>query len=571
MSDDWCVVGVTPAATAAGAPHLDGAACAMTADRVVAIAEERLARRRHAGGAELSLRAVLAEVGRGPEDVSGFFVSTCGEPPTGDPSVRSLGPRLHAGLGDLGVPAERVHWVPSHHLSHALSASLLVDSGVGLVLVADDAGSSTPAAPRAFERASAFRVRAGAELPRPLASIAAPEPGGLGSLYRVAAELAGFDGYTECGKATALAAFAASRPRPPRGRVVRTHQPLLVEAGAREALGSHLRGERGEEIASFGPRCWGQAEAELMGEAQQALEAEMECWLGNLLGELDEGGEEPARVVLAGGVALNCRLVGRLIEAGPGGDVRAFHAPGDEGQALGNALWGAHALGVDPPAALAADPFLGPRPRAADVDRAVESLAARAGFDVREPAAPDLVETVARTIARGGLVALYEGRSEYGPRALGHRSIVADPRSATMQARLNEVKGREPFRPFGLAVPDRCVHSLIGRPVCSPAMLAAVSLPPGAARAVPAGVHVDGTSRLQTLAARPGSLLASLLVAWLQLTEVPALINTSFNEGGKPLVETPAEAIEAAAAMHLDGLVLVRPERKPPFLLLSRT
>ncbi len=570
MSRDWCVVGITPDGTGAGAAHQDGAACAITADGVVAIAEERLARRRHAGGAELSLRAVLGEVGRDLDDVSGFFVSTCGEAPVGDPSARSLGPALHAGLADLGVPAERVHWVPSHHLSHALAAALLIDSGTGLALVADDAGSSTPAAPRAFERASAFLVRAGGGLPRPVASIAAPEPGGLGSLYRVATELAGLDGYTECGKATALAAFAPARPRPPRGRLVRPDQPLLVRQGAREALGSHLHGDRGAAIASFAGRRWDRAQAEVVADAQHAVEVETAHWLERLLAELDRRGSECGRVVLAGGVALNCRLLGTLVEAGSVEDVQAFHAPGDEGQALGNALWGAHALGLDPPRDLAADPFLGPAPRVERVDRAVEALAASAGFEVRAPSRLDLIEEMVGAIAGGSLLGLYEGRSEYGPRALGHRSIVADPRSATMQARLNAVKGRESFRPFGLAVPRAQVGSLVGRSVRSPAMLAAMRLLPQAARSVPAGVHVDGTSRLQTIEAGSTSLLTALLDAWLGAVGVPALINTSFNEGGRPLVETPEEAIGAAAAMGLDGLVLARPGQAQPFWLLSR-
>ncbi|MDP6943167.1 MAG: carbamoyltransferase C-terminal domain-containing protein, partial [Myxococcota bacterium] len=173
---------------------------------------------------------------------------------------------------------------------------------------------------------------------------------------------------------------------------------------------------------------------------------------------------------------------------------------------------------------------------------------------------PETISEVAQRLANGEVIGWFQGRSEFGPRALGHRSILFDPRRPDGQAHLNaRVKRREAFRPFApvvLAEHADAWFDLGPAGGASPFMLRVVPVRPDRREQIPAVTHVDGTARLQTLGRDTEPALRALLEAFHALTGVPLLLNTSLNVMGQPLVETPDDALACLAATGIDCLVL---------------
>ena len=163
---------------------------------------------------------------------------------------------------------------------------------------------------------------------------------------------------------------------------------------------------------------------------------------------------------------------------------------------------------------------------------------------------------MADALAADAVVAWFDGRSEFGPRALGHRSLLAHPGLPGNVERLNVVKGREQFRPVApLVRADRAAEIFEGGPLPSPYMLFVHAVRPGWRERIPAVVHVDGTARIQTVD-DDGSRLARLLDAFEQRTGLPVLVNTSLNTAGRPMVDDPRDALELFGSAPVDVLVL---------------
>jgi carbamoyltransferase len=286
--------------------------------------------------------------------------------------------------------------------------------------------------------------------------------------------------------------------------------------------------------------------------------------------------------VLAGGVALNCVANGRLLRDGPFDDVWVQPAAGDAGSALGCALWAWHeVLGEPRPGGRTHDSMhaatLGPLPN----DGAPGPLLERSGWPFEHlPDDAERAERVARLLADGQVVAVCHGPSEFGPRALGNRSILADPRSADARENLNgKVKFRESFRPFAPIVPEEdasewfvmdrpspymsFVVDVRGATPVAPASGEEPSAVPdlqAALRAVdspiPAVTHVDGTARVQTVAEADHPELHRILRAFGDLTGCPVLVNTSFNVRGEPIVQTVDDAYRCFVHTGIDWLLV---------------
>jgi carbamoyltransferase len=170
---------------------------------------------------------------------------------------------------------------------------------------------------------------------------------------------------------------------------------------------------------------------------------------------------------------------------------------------------------------------------------------------------PDLVDRVAAILADNGVVAWFGGRSEYGPRALGRRSLLANPADPNNQERLNAVKGREQFRPLApMVLTDRAAEIFSGGPVPSPHMLFVHEVHPAWRERIPAVVHVDGTARIQTVDDQTLPRVAALLRAFEARTGLPVLLNTSLNTAGRPIVDDPRDALELFGSTPVDALVL---------------
>ncbi len=258
-------------------------------------------------------------------------------------------------------------------------------------------------------------------------------------------------------------------------------------------------------------------------------------------------------LVLGGGCALNSACNGQLSAATPFSRLHVPPAPADDGTALG-AAWLAwrrdHPEKAWPAGQLT--PYLG---SGIDFPR-LKALVRHGGLRVsRHP--DDLARVVATALARGKLVGWMRGRAEFGPRALGNRSILADPRDPAMKDRINaQVKFREPFRPFAPAILDRCGGEYFHDYQFSPYMERALRFKSGPAKRVPAVVHVDGSGRVQSVRRDWNPAFYDLLEAFRELTGVPVLLNTSLNRMGRPIVQSVEDAVALFMTSDLDLLVI---------------
>lgn len=285
------------------------------------------------------------------------------------------------------------------------------------------------------------------------------------------------------------------------------------------------------------------------------------------------------RLCLAGGVALNCVANGKLLDAGLFEEIFIQPAAGDAGGALGAALAACYGyFGAERIVHARRDgmqnAYLGPAYSVGDVKKACRAT----GLDFTQyDSEPALNDVVARCLAEGKIVGWFQGRMEFGPRALGNRSILADPRDAEMQRKLNlSIKNREGFRPFAPVVAAESAERYFGKAVYSPYMLLTRHLEAGFYKPLPDGyvqlgmseklavirsafpaiTHVDGSCRVQTVDADANQPLWALLAAFERLTGVGMLINTSFNVRDEPIVCTPAEALACFTGTAMDVLVM---------------
>jgi len=197
--------------------------------------------------------------------------------------------------------------------------------------------------------------------------------------------------------------------------------------------------------------------------------------------------------------------------------------------------------------------YLGPGFDDAEVRRAILA----GGLASRRLEEEALLREVVRLVGEGKVVGWFQGRMEFGPRALGNRTILGDPRDPLTRDRINEkVKHREPFRPFAPMVLEERASELFHMDAPSPFMLRAPRLRAEARARIPAVVHHDGTARVQTVCVRTNPRLHALLSAWDRETGVPVLVNTSFNRRGEPIVRTPQDALRCYRDTGMDALVM---------------
>jgi carbamoyltransferase len=427
-----------------------------------------------------------------------------------------------------GLDPERVRFVP-HHLAHAASAYLAAGFDSCAVLTVDGRGEAT-AGLAGHARGGSLEVLAEQRLPH-----------SLGLVYESLTAHLGFRRASDEYKVMALASYGEPR--------------WLGEL--RETMYATSDGGFAAEPPDwerFAPaiRCgedWGRDHADLAATVQRRLEEvllELAGWLHERTGE--------RRLAMAGGVALNCVANSRLWREGPFDEIWVQPAAGDSGTALGAALYAAQELGerVEPMTTAALGRGWEPAELEAWLDRAA--------LPYERP--DDVAEEAAEVLARNGVVAWFQGRSEYGPRALGSRSLVADPRDAANLERLNDVKGREQFRPVApMVLEERAPEIFDGGPIPSPYMLFTHRVKDAWLERIPAVVHVDGTARIQTVSTEREPAVARMLRAFERRTGVPVVVNTSLNTAGRPMVDDPRDALECFGSAPVDALVI------GPFLL----
>ena len=428
--------------------------------------------------------------------------------------------------GSERVPFHHV----AHHVAHAASAYLGGPHRDCAVLVADGRG----------ERHS---MLGGDVVGGSLTPLFTQElPHSLGLLYEELTVHCGFHRSSDEYKVMALASYGTPRWLDDFRELV-----TAVPDGGVHTLPVDFA--RWVPRATQGP---GQGHMDLAASVQRRLEEvllETARWLHERTGH--------DALVMAGGVALNCVANEVLWRAGPFRDVWVQPAAGDAGTALGAAMYVSGHLGDEPaPMATAA---LG----RSWSDQEIEQVLDRAQVPYERP--PDLAASVADCLAADDVVAWFQGASEFGPRALGHRSLLADPRPARNLDRLNDIKGREEFRPVAPMVTLERAPEIFDGPIPSPHMLFVHQVVDGWRDRIPAVVHVDGTARAQTVDRAQEPLMASVLDGFEARTGVPVVVNTSFNTAGRPMVDSPSDALECFGSSPIDVLAM------GPFLIRRRT
>ncbi|MFC5907988.1 carbamoyltransferase [Streptacidiphilus monticola] len=527
--------------------HDPAAALVVDGRTVAAAEEERFSRRKHGKRPvpfsawelpEQAARWCLAQGGLRPQDLDAVCYSF-------DPGLSR--PAAELGLDDPwdplrvryaveapgflaealpGLDPAQVRFV-RHHVAHAASAAFCADGDDAdpcSVLVLDGRGEAT---------SHLAARREGGKL-EPLASQELPHS--LGLLYEELTAHLGFLRSSDEYKVMALASYG----RPRMAADLRRHVYATGDGGFR-ATGVDWNAYAPPRPS--GSEEWSPVHADLACSAQRVLEEvllDLVRWLHGRTGD--------RLLALAGGVALNCVANSRIAQEGPFDRVWVQPAAGDAGTALGAAL--AFAAQEGEPVA--------PMP-GADLGRewSEAELAAwlrRARVPLRRP--PDVAAEVAEVLARDGVVGWFQGRSEYGPRALGHRSLLAHPGYAANLERLNEVKGREQFRPIAPMVLADRAQEIFDGPLPSPYMLFVHDVAPQWRDRIPAVVHVDGTARIQTVDPAREPLVARMLQEFERRTGLPVVVNTSFNTAGRPIVDDPRDALECFGSSPVDLLAI---------------
>ena len=543
--------------------HDSAAALVVDGVPVAAAAEERFNRQKHS--ARFPIGAIgycLGEAGLKLDDIDLIAHSFDYAPYRRAYSIHPITARFYSEVcsreallslanRDLpGFPAQRIQHV-NHHLSHAASAYYTSGWDDCLVVVVDAMGES--------HSASVYRGRGGKlEM---LAETSALNS--IGILYSLITLHLGFDFNSDEYKIMGLAPYGDPRrfraffddavQLCPDGSI---RIPMLMQNRTRDERENYTATRQYLRRGLIPAR---RPEDEITSDHRDVAAALQECLDSVMLHICGfwGGATGSRRLALAGGVALNCTANGRLLKSGLFDEIYVQPAAGDDGAALGAALFRSAQAGEVRNVRMPT-PFLGPEYSMDEIESSLAEFEDRVEF-YRSPSLAATCAAAASLIAEGRVIAWYRGRMEFGPRALGHRSILADPGRPEMRDRINAmVKMREAFRPFAPAVSLEQVHRWFEAPAGAelPYMITTVDVRQEFWAQLPAVTHVNGSARVQTVSPLDNPEFHALLKAVGKTTGREMVLNTSFNVKGQPIVNTPREALQTFLGTGIEYLFL---------------
>ncbi len=538
--------------------HDRGAAVVANGELVGSLAQERVDRRKHSPSPELpyaAIDALLRYLRFTPQQLGAVAFSYT------NVRIADILPQLRDEFRDhYQLPAIEVHGV-SHHDSHALATFYTSPFEDALVLIADGSGDIVGDRLEAESLYTASRAAGLTLVARRLQEFPLTYPTrrnffnfaymhevdrekevSLGRKYEQLTYLLGF-AHGEAGKTMGLASYGASLVQ---GRRAVSGLAFTLKIG-------DVIDEIDTVMAASGlphHRFYRERRADIAATAQSVAEA----IVIDVLNSLNPDGAVK-NLCAGGGLFLNCLLNHRILERTRFEHLHVVPAAGDDGQAIG-AAYHAYTQTFGPPAASGVrSPYLGLSYRRSEILRTLRHFRLR----FEELDEPTLVNRIAAAIADGKVVGCFRGRSESGPRALCHRSILADPRSKRMRDYLNrKVKYREEFRPFAPVVTAEDQFRYFELLQESPYMLLAANVRTPYRRKLGAITHVDGTARVQAVTPADEPFVYALLRRFEQLTGHPVLLNTSFNLSEEPIVESPHDAVSTFLRSRIDYLFMER-------------
>jgi len=543
--------------------HDSAAVLLIDGELIAAAAEERFSRKKHTGSFPSGAIAYcLSEAGLSLGDIDEIAHSFDYEPIRTAYSLDPISYQLYREVfsresilaqvhGHLNAfPVDRVKQV-NHHLAHAATAYFCSGWEECLVLVVDGMGEA--------QSASVYHARQG-KLEK-LCEISAKDS--VGILYSVVTLHLGFDFNADEYKIMGLAPYGdAERFRSffekavellPDGTI---RIPPLRMNKSRDERENYLATRKYLANHLIKPR---DPDAEIAGDHRDVAAALQDCLDRVMLHICGTFGRRTGlrRLALAGGVALNCTANGKLVESGIFDGIFVQPAAADDGSALGAAIFRSAQRGAIRNVRMPV-PFYGPSYSQGKIEEALCEFSDRIDV-VRYSSLACASDEAARLIADGRVLAWYRGRMEFGPRALGHRSILADPGHHEMRNRINSmVKMREAFRPFAPAVTLRQAHRWfeVAPGAEFPYMITTVNVREEHRAKLPAVTHVNGSARLQTVSSSDNGEFHTLLEAVGKTTGREMVLNTSFNVKGQPIVNTPQEALATFLNTGIEFLFL---------------
>jgi len=552
----------------------DVSACLLRDGEIaVAINKERITRKKHdTGFYQKVVDYCLAAEGISFDDVD-LVVRNCYVLPVEDlelrlvsqyvPEVMDDEERKQAKNNPLYLANSNKVVTVSHHLAHAYSAFAACPFDKGVVMVVDGVGNySSDIAepgqltenvnPLARESESYYRFD-GSRIEtlkkiwlKPVRGFLSDEfyfMPGLGALYsRVSIYI--FAHWNKCGEVMGLAPYG--RPDAIKPLLEIKSDEVDVPEWGVEFDKPFLPEQERDWEANPSMQHWKDVAWRVQDDAESLL-LKRATWLRQTTGA--------ENLCMAGGVALNCVANGRIVREAGFDNVWIQPATGDDGIAIGCAYYGYLALLKKPRSSVMTHAFLGAPYSDEDARAATDTWLVR--LQTINTPSKNICRDTARLLSEGHVFAWFQGRSEFGPRALGNRSILADPRKAEMKDKLNKrVKHRQAFRPFAPVVLAERANEIFEGDEESPFMLLVKRVRPEWRDKIPAIVHVDGTARVQTVRQDQNERLYGLLKEFDAITGVPVLLNTSLNVKGEPIVETPAHALACFLGTGIDYLAL---------------
>lgn len=527
-----------------------GASLFIDGNLVFSISEERLNRTKHSTGFKLAAEYCLESAGLDKKQIDLIALGNCCDLPLDEQSA-SLA---------LNYPNTPIHIVRSHHRSHALLAALQSGFDSALVVIADNEGNLFEPLididnywNNYAERISYYAYTSG-DLTLIGHDCITADNIGFGDAYHYFTHFLGWHSYTHAGRVMGLSAYG--------DKTRFSHIPIWSLDNNGKVI-THLKNRRKNKLdaitALANQHLQEKIHPRLPDEKIDKMHMDIAAWVqGNLESILTKKIEMLIKktglrnVCLGGGLAYNCLANCTVLQNPKVERVFISYAPGDEGQPIGNAidaLWKyRNTLPINP----GDSPFLGKEYSDNDIKQAISSLGK--GYTIIKC---DYIEiTAAKYIELGAVIGWFQGRSEMGSRALGNRSILADPRNTLTKERINHVKNREWFRPVAPSVIAEKQNLFFNSDYYIPYMNIATSVLDKSRDLIPAVTHIDGSSRIQSVRKEDNSRFYKLLRAFEELTGVPILANTSFNSNHQPIVESPVDAVRAFKEMNLDALCL---------------
>ncbi len=429
-------------------------------------------------------------------------------------------------------PNARIEYIP-HHLAHAASAYRCSGFDEANILTLDGSGETETFA---FFTGRAGKIQRVWDIKCHRVPWRSNKESSIGFMYTAVTRLLKLGDYAE-GKTMGLASYG--KPRFDLSKIfnIRSHKEYVIDRAMLSTTFGHLKREERDEPIT-------QDQKDLAASLQHALEEA----IANLAREAYQH-SGIRNFCLAGGVALNCNTNSRIAESDFCDNLFVQPAASDGGVSIGAALEAAARSGEKAHETMETA-YWGPGYTDAEIEHVLKD--AKVKYEKR----PDLEEATAELLAEGKIVGWFQGRLEIGPRALGNRSILADPTVPGMNDRVNTVKHREKWRPFAPVVLEEEGRTYFEKYRTSPFMLLTFMVRPEYREKLPAITHVDGSSRIQTVNRKQNERIYKVLEAFKKKKGVAVLMNTSFNDKDEPIVCSPKDALKCFYGTSLDALVM---------------